>query len=296
MNRVLKLIHEEYALERNIRGENVHVAVLDTGIFPHMALRDRIVSFQDYVSHIPQAYDDNGHGTHIAGIIGGWLPKFNFQGVAPKCLFHIYKVLNANGNGKIRSVIQAMEDIIRNQAVNKIRLINISVGMTGSPSSPDQKALLEIVNYAWSKGIVVVAAAGNNGPGENTVTYPGIARKIITVGSSDDKFSKNRFGLKRGYSGTGPTNECIVKPEILAPGTNIRSCGIQAPLAMSIKSGTSMAAPVVTGMLALLLGVAPQLTPAQVKLKIYEAVVEARDNPNCWGYLYVDRLLKTVDR
>lgn len=296
MNRVLKIIHEEYALERRIRGGDVHVAILDTGIFPHAALKSRIVSFHDYISQVPEAYDDNGHGTHIAGIIGGWLPKANFQGVAPECLFHIYKVLNAGGNGKIRSVILAVEDIIRNMAVNKIRLINISVGMAGTPGSPDQKALLEIVNYAWSKGIVVVAAAGNNGPGENTVTYPGIARKIITVGSSDDRFQKNRFGLKRGYSGTGPTDECIVKPEVLAPGTNIRSCGIQSPFAMSVKSGTSMAAPVVTGMLALLLSVAPELTPAQVKMIIYKAVVEARDNPNCWGYLYVDRLLQAAGR
>ena len=296
MNRVLKLIHEEYALERKIRGQNVHVAILDTGAFPHAALEGRIVSFHDQLSGIPEPYDDNGHGTHIAGIIGGWLPRNNFQGVAPECLFHIYKVLNANGNGKVRSVIRAVEDIIRNRMTNRIRLINISVGMPGGPVCAEQKALLEIVDYAWSKGIVVVAAAGNNGPGENTVTYPGIDRKIITVGSSDDRFSKNRFGLKKGYSGTGPTEECIVKPEVLAPGTNIRSCGIQSPFAMSVKSGTSMAAPVVTGMLALLLSVAPDLTPAQVKMKVYEAVVEAKDNPNCWGYLYVDRLLQAAGR
>ncbi len=296
MNRVLRLIHGEYALERNIRGQNVHVAILDTGIYPHSAFDGRIVSFHDHVAGISRPYDDNGHGTHIAGIIGGWLPKFNFQGVAPECLFHIYKVLDANGNGRIRSVIRAVEEIVRNLAVNQIRLINISVGMAGDPASSDQKALLDIVNYAWSKGIVVVAAAGNNGPGINMVTYPGIARKIITVGSSDDRFLKNRLGLKRGYSGTGPTNECIVKPEVLAPGTNIRSCGVQSPYGMCVKSGTSMAAPVVTGMLALLLSVAPDLTPAQVKMKIFEAVVEAKDNPNCWGYLYVDRLLQAAGR
>lgn len=291
MNRVLKLVHAEYAYERNIYGRGVHVAVLDTGAFAHAAFEDRIISFQDYVYALPQMYDDNGHGTHVTGIIGGHLPQARFQGVAPGCLFHIYKVLNAGGNGKIRSVIMAIDDIVKNNQKNKIKIINISVGMAESTEKTDQNKLLDIVDYAWSKGIVVVAAAGNNGPGENTVTYPGIAKKIITVGSIDDRNAGSRLGLKKGYSGTGPTKECIIKPEILAPGTNIRSCGIQSQNGMAMKSGTSMAAPVVTGMIALLLERYPDLTPTEVKLKLYKAIVEIKGNPNCWGFLYVDRML-----
>ena len=291
MNRVLKLIHAEYAYERNILGQKIHVAILDTGAYAHTAFKDRVVDFQDYVYGMPNMYDDNGHGTHVTGIVGGRLPKANFCGVAPECRFHIYKVLNANGNGKIRSVVLAVEDIVKYQKQNQIRIINISVGMANAEETKEQKRLLEVLDYAWSQGIVVVAAAGNNGPGKNTVTYPGSAKKIITVGSADDRGIGLGAGLRRGYSGVGPTSECIVKPEILVPGTNIRSCGIQTPESMAIKSGTSMAAPVVSGMIALLLSRYPDLTPAQVKRRLFDAVVEVRGNPNCWGFLMADRLL-----
>ena len=163
--------------------------------------------------------------------------------------------------------------------------------MTQNPGQAQQQRLIEVIDAVWQAGIIVVAAAGNNGPGENTITCPGIAKKIITVGSADDQKTMLGHGLKRGYSGRGPTRDCIVKPEILAPGTGIRSCGNMGTRSFSIKSGTSMAAPVVTGMLALLLEKYPELTPNQVKRHLYDTCIPAPEELGCWGYLSVPKLL-----
>ena len=111
----------------------------------------------------------------------------HLHGVAPGCYLQGYKVLDKNGNGKILDIGQAVEDIMKyNQNhAQKIRVINISVGMRERVRPELQQRLLRSVEQAWDQGIVVLAAAGNNGPGENTVTSPGVSKKIITVGSLD---------------------------------------------------------------------------------------------------------------
>ena len=292
MNRVINIIHGEAAYRQGVTGEGVPVAVLDTGAFPHLAIKDRIVDFKDYQHGRREPYDDNGHGTHILGIIGGNLMKFGFHGVAPGCLFHVYKILNEKGNGKIQVLTNVLWDIIASLPKTGIRIVNISIGVAENMAMADQMKLNHAIDEAWKRGIVIVAAAGNNGPGENTVTLPGINKRVITVGCSDDQTKGMIGGLKSGYSGSGPTSDCVVKPEVLVPGTNIRSCGNLSPNSFSIKSGTSMAAPVVTGMIALLLEKYPDLTPDEVKMKIFHSVKAAKDNENCWGYLYVDDLLQ----
>lgn len=292
MNRVIKLIHGEAAYRQGIIGEGIHIAVLDTGAFPHFAIKDRILTFKDYQHKKATPYDDNGHGTHILGIIGGNLMKHGFHGVAPGCRFHVYKILNENGNGKIQVLTDAIWDIIARCKTQRIHIINISIGVAEHLASEEYQKLNHAIDEAWKRGIIIVAAAGNNGPGENTVTLPGVNKRVITVGCSDDRSKGMIGGLKKGYSGAGPTRECVVKPEILVPGTNIRSCGIQSPNAFTLKSGTSMAAPVVSGMLALLLEKYPDLTPDEVKLKIFRSVTKIKNNDNCWGYLYVDDLLR----
>lgn len=292
MNRIIKLIHAEDAYNQGITGAGVSVAILDTGAYPHLAIKSRIMSFQDYQKKKRRTYDDNGHGTHVMGIVGGNLPKYGFHGVAPNCLFHVYKILNASGNGKMEILTSAIWDIIANLKETKIRIINISIGVTQKQINDEYRMLQHAMDEAWRRGIVIVTAAGNNGPGANTVTLPGASKRVITVGCSDDSENMINGKLKKGYSGVGPTDACVIKPEILAPGTNVQSCGIGMPNAFAIKSGTSMAAPVVTGMIALLLQKFPHMTPDEVKLKIYQSITTIEGNPRCWGYLYVDELLK----
>ena len=138
-----------------------------------------------------------------------------------------------------------------------------------------------------------------------SISTPGISRKVITVGSSDDNVSVELFGTKsRDYSGRGPTPYCIKKPDIIAPGSNIISCNINRyagevihyPMMYTIKSGTSMATPVVAGAIALLLGAYPHLSNRDVKLKLRESAVDLGQNweKQGWGLLNVRRLLESV--
>ena len=158
----------------------------------------------------------------------------------------------------------------------------------------EQRKLLYAIDELWDAGIMVVAAAGNNGPKENTVTIPGISRKVLTVGSSDDDtYDRGRKVLKTGYSGRGPTACCIVKPEILAPGTGITSCS-KDKSGYQVKRGTSMAAPVVSGALALAFEKYPSFTPAEMKLRLYERAYprSAQLGRIGWGMIHVDHLVR----
>lgn len=294
MERILNFIHASEAYRQGIFGQGIGVAVLDTGIYPHRDLQGRIVYFRDYVQGKLSPYDDNGHGTHICGIIGG-NSQGAHRGVAPGCRLYGFKVLDQRGNGKIGDTCHAVEEILKINAAGKyqIHIINISVGMMETVQPALQKRLLETVEKAWDKGIVVLAAAGNNGPGENTVTSPGISKKIITVGSLDDGAGDSMGNPGSGYSGRGPTAACVVKPEILMPGTNIVSCANRG-LGYVRKSGTSMAVPVLTGMIALLLCKYPSMTPNEIKMRLFYAASKEGLKPEqkSWGTITMDRLLR----
>ena len=227
MDRVRKIINAGLAYDKGYYGEEVGVAVLDTGIYPHPDFEHRIVCFRDYVRGRASLYDDNGHGTHIAGIIGGdgGASGGKYMGIAPRCHFIILKILDNKGNGNTEHVVQAIDWLVEHRKVYQIRIVNISIGMVLHARSRERARLLQAVEYAWDNDLAVVAAAGNNGPGESSITVPGICRKIITVGCFDD--TKERIGkapLKPEYSGQGPTEHCVVKPELVLPGTNVTSC------------------------------------------------------------------------
>lgn len=299
MNHVKHAIHADDVYKYGLSGKNVTVAVMDTGIAAHRDFDNRILAFRDFCEGRRECYDDNGHGTHVAGIIAGsgrmsaaadGRPVYG--GIAPQAGLVMLKVLDRMGNGKTEQVLEGIRWLREHRAAYNIRLLNISVGMLPNAGAAEQRALLAAVDGLWDAGIMVVAAAGNNGPRENTVTIPGISRKILTVGSSDDGGTVTG-GLGKGYSGTGPTECCILKPEILAPGTNIVSCSGDKTGYVK-KSGTSMAAPVVTGALALAFEKYPHLTPAEMKLRLYERAYPRGEHigKKCWGVLHVDYLLR----
>lgn len=298
MNRVKQAVHAENVYKYGLSGKNVTVAIMDTGVAMHRDFDNRILAFHDFCNGYQAPYDDNGHGTHVTGIIAGsgrmsarenGVPVYG--GMAPQAGIVMLKVLDKKGNGKTGQVLEAIRWLREHRAAYNIRLLNISVGMLPNAGISEQQALLRAVDGLWDAGIMVVAAAGNNGPRENTVTIPGISRKIVTVGSSDDGGSTG--SLAKGYSGMGPTECCIVKPEILAPGTNIMSCAKDGTGYVK-KSGTSMAVPVVTGALALALEKYPNLTPAELKLRLYERAYPRGEHigKKCWGVLHLDYLLR----
>lgn len=318
MNRVADIIESRIAHEHGILGKGIGVAVVDTGITLHKDFIEggnRVIAFVDFINHRQDPYDDNGHGTHVAGIIGGngYSSKAKYKGVAPECNFIGVKVLDHRGDGNISDVLAGLQWIIDNRKKYNIRIVNISVGTSSKDNLDENSLLVQGVNAVWDSGIVVVVAAGNNGPGPMSISTPGISRKVITVGSSDDNVAVEVFGTGRSkdYSGRGPTPFCIKKPDIVAPGSNIISCNISrytvraksgdkrfsagdAPMMYTIKSGTSMATPVVSGAIALLLSAHPGLTNREVKLRLRASAVDMGQHweKQGWGLLNIRRLLE----
>ena len=296
MNQVKTWIHCGSAYHAGYTGKGIGVAVLDTGIFPHVDFDHRIVAFTDMIHKKRIPYDDNGHGTHISAIIGGSgaASDGRYQGIAPECSLISVKVLDDKGNGFASDVMAGLNWIRYHREELGIRIVNISVGSFNKRGLSENSALVKAVNAAWDDGLVVVVAAGNQGPKPMTITTPGISRKVITVGCSDDDKEVNVMGNKMvDYSGRGPTSACICKPDIVAPGSSIISCSNKAGR-YTVKSGTSMSTPLVSGAIALLLEKYPYMVNRDVKLMLRERAVDLGlpRNQQGWGLLDVGRLLK----
>ena len=296
MNHAREVIRCEAAYRMGLTGRGIGVAVLDTGIYLHEDFEHRVAAFTDMVHRRREPYDDNGHGTHISGIIGGSGNSSDgrYQGVAPECHIIMVKVLDQKGNGYASDVLAGIKWIRENRERLGIRIVNISVGSFSKKGMTENSVLVRGVNAAWDDGLVVCVAAGNMGPGKNTITTPGISRKVITVGCSDDYKEVNVMGNRMiDYSGRGPTGACICKPEIIAPGAGIISCAPETGGYQS-KSGTSMSTPLVSGAIALLLQKYPYMSNRDVKLRLRERAVDLGlpMNQQGWGMLDVARLIE----
>lgn len=269
----------------------VGVAVIDTGIFRHKDFDNRVAAFVDFINGRTAPYDDSGHGTHVSGIIAGSgaASGGRYRGVAPESAIISVKVLDNSGNGRIANVLKGLEWVRKQREKYNIRVVNISFGTTTKDEVKDEDRLIEAVEKLWDDGMVVIAAAGNNGPSRSSITAPGNSRKIITVGAFDDSsFTDQRNSSVKYYSGRGPTRECVVKPEVVVAGANIIACSNHKN-AYSIKSGTSMAAPIVSGAVARLLKEESQLTPKQIKVRMKQCCkkINVPDNQQGWGMLDV---------
>ena len=153
--------------------------------------------------------------------------------------------------------------------------------------------LVDAVEYAWDHGLIVVAAAGNNGPDPGSITSPGTSRKIITVGSAPENLSPTQPQSLCPFSGRGPTKTCICKPEILAPGFRICSCNNTIKHPYAIRSGTSMASPVVSGGIALILSKYPDMDNKTVKQCLLKSA-QPLDVPKSyqgWGLFHLPECL-----
>jgi serine protease AprX len=275
-------------------GKGVGVAVIDTGIAG--SLPDFRVSSSDPTSRVVasaivnpdavKAGDSYGHGTHVAGIIagnGGNRSSLDplaskYVGVAPDANLIDVKVSDELGNATVLDVLYGLQFVVDHKDQLGIRVVNLSLesSVAGSYKTDPLDAAVEA---AWFKGLVVVAAAGNRGVAADAVHYaPGNDPYVITVGAVDDQ-STNGGGddVMTGWSSRGTTQDGFAKPEIHAPGSKIVStlapgseyaalcptCIVDAQMFRA--GGTSMSAPVVSGIAALLLERYPNLTPDQVK-------------------------------
>jgi serine protease AprX len=288
-------------------GAGVGVAVIDSGITPYhhdltyqgssnkvrVVGQQRMTAFVDFVNNGAVAYDDNGHGTHVAGIIAGngYDSHGARAGIAPAAHLVSLKVLDQHGAGYVSDVIAAFEWAVANRLAHNIRVINLSVGARVTESYETDPLTLA-AKRAVDAGIVVVTAAGNLGKNRNgkplygSITAPGNAPWVLTVGASSTQGTVQRWDdVVAAYSSRGPTAiDFEAKPDIVAPGSGIvsitdptsefyrtktpyllngtRNVGYKPYLSLS---GTSMASPVVAGTVALMIQANPRLTPNLVK-------------------------------
>jgi serine protease AprX len=300
-------------------GSGIGVAIIDSGVTAwHDDLTDtwdgsqRVDRFVDLVNGRPLPYDDYGHGSHVAGIVAGNGRDSSGarSGIAPAARLIVYKALDASGGGRISDVIAALDDIVIHKDTFNIRVVNLSVA-TGVYESYNQDPLTLAAQRAVWAGIVVVAAAGNNGRGPEGhvryggVTAPGNAPWVLTVGASSHMGTVAREDdTIAAFSSRGPTAiDNAVKPDVVAPGVGIESLSdpnsflydAKSPYQLSgttptsykpylSLSGTSMAAPVVSGTVALMLQANPSLTPNQVKAIVqYTAQAYAGYDPLTQG-------------
>lgn len=305
MDTARKTVNANIVQENGYTGKGIGIAILDTGISPNndfLYPQNRILAFKDFINNKAKPYDDNGHGTHVAGIAGGSGINSNgkYRGIAPDCNFIGVKVLNNEGKGNASDVLAGLQWVMDNKEKYNIKVANLSIG-TSNTSSNDP--LVKAVENMWDRGVIITIAAGNDGPKKHTISSPAISRKVITIGASDDNITANVWGNNLiNFSGRGPTLECIVKPDILAPGVNIISCLSNSVSKQSNEivdknyfslSGTSMSTPIVSGAIALLLEKYKDLKPDDVKLMLKKCCknLHLPKNQQGWGLLDVYKLL-----
>jgi serine protease AprX len=289
-----------------VTGRGVGVAVVDSGIAPHTALSNKVVASVSFVTGDRSTLDAYGHGTHVAGIIAGnraaatSVTSLYDGGIAPGVQLVNVRVLGADGTGFTSDVIAGIDWAIANRARYNIRVMNLSLGHpVNEPAATDP--LCEAVARAAAAGMVVVASAGNDGqsaegaPILGGITSPGNSPFAITVGALNTWGTVDRSDDSvTSYSSRGPTKyDLAVKPDLAAPGNRIISLeaergylGTEYPALhragagtngyMQL-SGTSMAAPIVTGAVALLLEGTPGLGTAQVKMALQAGATFVRD-------------------
>lgn len=280
------------------KGSGIGVAIVDSGIAPHSAIGSRVVARANFVSTEPGVTGDPfGHGTHVAGMVGGSgaaasrVTTAYTGGSAPAVYFVDVRVLGRTGTGYTSDVVAGIDWAVANRFRYGIRIINLSLGHPVAESASTDPLCLA-VERAVKAGVVVVASAGNYGvtstgaPILGGITSPGNAPGAITVGAIDTAGTADRSDdTVARYSSRGPTAiDFAVKPDLVAPGTRIVSLeaagsylsktypqshvagsGTNAYLRLT---GTSMAAAVVSGGAALLLDAEPDLSPAQVKVAL----------------------------
>jgi serine protease AprX len=285
--------------ELGVDGHGIGIALIDSGITPwHDDLGDgdgsqRVDRFVDFVNGAQTTYDDYGHGTHVAGIIAGngYDSSGGRSGIAPGAHLVVLKVLDGTGRGRTSDVIAAIDYAIQHKDELNVRVINLSVaGAVYESYNFDPMTLA--ARQAVNAGIVFVTAAGNNGRGPlgttqyGGVTSPGNAPWVLGVGASSHMGTIDRSDdTMAAFSSRGPgAVDYGAKPDLVAPGVGIESLSNPSSLMYSVYgpyllsgtvatpylpylslSGTSMAAPVVTGTVALMLQANPSLTPNAVK-------------------------------
>ena len=287
-------------------GDNVTIGFLDTGLDQLQGTskglglstdlygRDKFWGTYDAINNELSNYsnEENGHGTHVASVAGNadYDVYGNVYGVAPNAALVGIKAFDAEGKATYADVIRGIDWALQVKDEINLRVLNMS--FSGPARSYYWEDPLNLaVMKAWQAGIVVVASAGNSGPTPMTIGVPGNVPYIITVGAMTDNYTESDASDDKlaTFSAAGPTFEGFVKPEIVAPGGHLSGLmAFDTQIAQEHPefhdggryfemSGTSQAAAVVSGVVALMLSQEPTLTPDEVKCRLMDTAHAAFD-------------------
>lgn len=277
VDKIQKYINQRY---------NHTCVIIDTGIYPHIDFclgKNRLIKFIDLINNRTYPYDDNGHGTFVTGVLCGKSKISIFDGIDNNCKFIVIKALNGDGETSVMTVLQAMQWIINNKNKYNIKVVCMSFGSETVGSSDP---LIYGAETLWDNGIVVVSAGGNSGPNSNTIMSPGASRKVITVGAGeivDGKFSVADFSSRGPALGN-------YKPDIITPGVDIVSTNVfdKSKKFYTKMSGTSVATPMVAGVVSLLFKINPNYTPNQIKYMLVNSCNVITGDRNSEGFGVLD--------
>ena len=260
-------------------GHHVYIGVIDTGAdYRHPDLRNSLMRGVNLVHRGLPPYDDNGHGTHIAGTIAAANQMYGIIGVAPRALIHPVKAFDENGSAYVSDIIQGIDWCVR----HGMNIINMSFGM-----KTRSKSLLNAVMNAYNAGVTIVASSGNDAK-RKTIDYPARYQQTISVGATDRVRKIANFSNRGRFV------------DIYAPGEKIVSAWLKGKY--HEMSGTSMATSHVSGAIALLLAMKPGLKPGEIKTLLRHSANPTRGprGKGCTsrgaGEVDVVRLLKEVER
>jgi serine protease AprX len=254
-------------------GRGVKIALVDTGVADVADLRGVVTDHVDVTG--TGTGDAYGHGTFMAGLIAGNGASSGgrYTGVAPGARLLDVKVADAAGTTSLSKVLRGLEIVARRD----VDVLNLSLS-SGSPLPWQLDPLTRALDNLWDRGVVVVVPSGNDGPGERTVTSPGVDPTLLTVAAVDENGTASRADdTVPSWSSRGPAPQDVAKPDLAAPGTHLVSLrapgsavdlaneGSRVETAYFRGSGTSMATAVTAGAAAALLSERPGLSPDRVK-------------------------------
>lgn len=279
-----------------ITGKGVTVAIIDSGLWEHANLlndtqgNSRVIARYDAIRDIggKEVFDESGHGTHMASVLANSLPVTDngevtgsFKGVAPDVNLVAVKAFDIEGQGDFLDIVRAVQYVVDHKDELQVKVLNLFFA-----ARPRWRYFLDPINQAimkaWASGITVVAAAGNEGPDNMTIGSPGNLPYVITVGAVTDSWTLDTRNddYIPDFSSRGPTPDAHVKPDIVAPGGHMT--GITRPGSTLTKkhpdyflrtgefvmTGSSQASALVSGIVALLLQLEPDLSPDDIKCKL----------------------------
>ena len=279
--------------------ENYAVAIVDSGIIRHPDLEEQVIAFYDFSNEKNKKWADSyGHGTHVAGCLAGngKLSSGRYHGICPNAKLVVLKVLNKDGIGEARWLLEALRYINFHHKKWNIRVVNLSLGIEKDVKKETLFSIQKVIDEIIEQGIHIVCAAGNYGPNNNTIYGIGTMEDVITVGCYDGIYENAYQRCCRLYSGRGDKASAVIKPDIVAPGTHIISCSNKCTgykykklhNAYEERSGTSMSTPIISGILFGILLNYPNITRKEARELLFNATTDIGCEKNMQGRGFID--------